>query len=357
MRILFLTDGPQVPSGRFRVEQFVPHLEARGISCTVRYAYGTAYNEVSRKPWGSAYKLVCRLRRAAHTVAAGDYDLVFLQRTAIPLTAVPELIRARLGGRFVFDFDDAIYLGPGGRESRWRAQTFRRAIDLCDQVIAGNQHLAHQAAVPEKTTVIPTVVDTEVYVPPPQRVPHDEVVIGWMGTASNFDSLRTVIPDVMRALERIPRGRFRIVSNARLPELEGNPRVEQVRWSPHEEVRQLQSFDIGLMPLQDTPLTWGKCGFKMIQYMAVGTPVVASAVGANPDIFAGSGAGHLPRPGEDWTEPLIRLALDPAARRQAGDSGRRHVVRSYSVNRVVEQLTEVFSRALAAPPKSRDAAA
>lgn len=342
MRVLFLTDGPQVPSSRFRVQQFIPHLTRRGLDCSIRYAYGASYNSIATRPWAPAYKVACRLRLGLHALASARYDVVFLQRLTIPVTAMPEILAHRFGARFVFDFDDAIYLGPGGAQSVFRANAFRSAIELGEHVIAGNRHLAEVAAVPHKTTIIPTVVDTDFYVPPRSRSATRKVVIGWMGTASNFPLLRSILPEVLAALNADRDIVFRVVSNARLLELEGRANVEQIGWSQGAELELLQSFDIGLMPLKDNALARGKCGFKMLQYMAVGAAAIVSAVGANIDIVGDSGAATLIPPGNDWTKTILALAHDKSRRRHMGTLARQHVVAQYSLGSAVPKLYDIL---------------
>jgi glycosyltransferase involved in cell wall biosynthesis len=344
VRVLFFTDGPESPGSRFRCLQFFPHLERRGIRCAARFAYDARYNDVFERPWANAYKLAGRLRRVGHLLFDGSADVLFLHKTALALTGLPERLRALRRTPLVFDFDDAIYLGPGGVEDRQRRRTFESVVAVADHLVAGNHHLARVAGRPDVTTVIPSVVDTDIYVPAPARRVTDELVVGWMGTASNFPSLRLALPSLVRAVETLPRARVRIVSNAELPEWAGHPRVEQWRWNEAGELRALQSFDVGLMPLDDTELTRGKCGFKMIQYMAVGVPVLSSAVGANIDIFEGSGAGALVRPGDDWGEKLLGLLASRERFRELGLAGRAHAVRHYSVASVIDRYVRIFEQ-------------
>ena len=344
MRMLFLTEGPEIPSSRYRVEQFVPHFEAAGIRCTVRFAYGTTYNRVNERPWAAVYKTATRLRRAAWTVLPGKWDLIFLQRSALPGTAAPERLRHAFGSaRIVFDVDDAIYLGPDFGPSPLRAAKFRDLARISDAVIAGNSHLAERVAAPKKTVVIPTAVDTEVYQPPPARDP-SRLVVGWMGTSSNFPSLREVLPALLRTIAPRPNAVLRIVSNGRLPELDSEQRVEQQAWSAETEVRQLQSFDVGLMPLLDTEATLGKCGFKMLQYMAVGAAPLASGVGANLDLVGRSQSALLLPPRGDWEAALGRLLDDAEQRAALQQRARAHVHAHYSVRTTVPRYLELFRR-------------
>ncbi len=349
LKILFLLEGVTIPASRFRVLQFLEHFEAAGVEATTWFGYGPEYNRMASTPYGAAYKLGARLRRVAGAPLAATHDVVFVQRPALPFTALPEAIVAGLNPRVLFDFDDNLKVNGAGEEVPSRTQTFERLIALSAHVIAGNGFLAGQAGAAAKTTIIPTVLDAQKYAPGPSRFEREEgPVIGWMGTAGNFPSVRTVLPALERTLEANPKAIARFVSNARLPELEGHPQVEQIAWRADEEVEQLRAFDVGLMPLEDTVLTRGKCGFKMIQYMSVGVPVVASAVGANVEIFEGSGAGELMAPGEDWGEALGRaVERTEGARREVGEAGRTRVLERYSVRGVLPKYLDLFD-ALAA---------
>jgi glycosyltransferase involved in cell wall biosynthesis len=349
LRVLFFTDGPLSPGSRFRCLQFFPWLEQRGISCEVQFAYDQRYNDVHDKPWAPLYKARGRLLRAGKLVFERGHDLLVLHKTTMALSGLPELVRGFRSTPTIFDFDDAIYLGAAGEPSAARERTFRQAVDSAHHVIAGNEHLAAQARAPWKTSVIPTVVDTSKYVPGAPRPEGHDFVVGWMGTASNFPYLREVMPSVLRALEQVPRARLRVVSNGLLPEYASHPLVEQWRWSEEKELMALQSFDVGLMPLPDTAQTRGKCGFKMLQYMACGVPVVASAVGANPGLFAGSGAGALVPAGGDWTAAVLELArASPETRRALGAAGRAHVDTHFSVASVVDRSVAIFERVVGA---------
>lgn len=346
-KVLFCVEGRTIPATRFRVEQYLPYFREAGLHFHVRYGYGDLYNRMARLPAPAAglYKAAGRFRKTAWLATAPAYDVVFMQRNALPGTAIPESIVSQAGVPIVFDFDDAVHLpaydGSGGRN----AQTFREMVRLSTELIAGNEYLASRAAAPEKTTVIPTAVDVHRFLPPAQRT-RDGVVIGWIGTRPNLVFVESIAPQLFDVLRSFPQARLRLVSNARSAIFEGHDRVEQIAWSEERELELLQSFDIGLMPLFDDEVARGKCGFKMLQYMAVSCPVVASDVGANGPLFEGSDGGTLVEPTDgDWASAISRLVADPELRARQGRSAREHVGRHLSAEKMAARYMEVFRRA------------
>lgn len=344
MRILFLTEGVTTPSSRFRVHQFIPHFEKLGVACTVRHGYDASYNRINQLPVAPIYKLACRIRRALHAVEAPRHDLVFLQRPALPVSTLPETILHALNPHILFDFDDHIAMTLSGQVEPRRAEVLEHACQIASHVIAGNDYLATLTHRPDATTVLPTVIDTDLYTPrrARARTPDAPRILGWMGTAGNFKYLDPLWPQFARALDANEGWTMRLVSNAHNP-LFDHPRVEQIAWSKEDEIELLRSFDVGIMPLEDTPAARGKCGFKLIQYMAVGVPVVASAVGVNEKLVEQGEAGLLVRDPEDWYETLMEMFarhdLDAM-----GQSGRAHIEEAYSIRGVLPRYMDLFAR-------------
>jgi glycosyltransferase involved in cell wall biosynthesis len=303
---------------------------------------------------GAAYKVAARGKRAAYGLWAGRFDAVFLQRLAFDGSSLPEAVLARVNPRMILDVDDAIFLNPGdGSESTRRSRAFRGAVGRAAHVIAGNRFLAGHAGAPEKTTIVPTVIDTRRYVPAPERTPGGPLVIGWMGTAGNFRYFDPLLPAIRQLLAERPDVVFRIVSNGSFRALESHPQVQQVRWSEAAELQELGGFDIGVMPLVDSAWTRGKNGFKLIQYMAVGAAAVASPVGVNAEIADGGRSALLASSPGEWHQALTRLCRDAALRRQLGESARRRIVEHYSIASVLGTYMDLFSRVGGGGPRNR----
>lgn len=342
MKVLFVTDGILTPASRFRCSQFFPYFENEGIRCDLRYAYGPLYNRAINSWLSTPYRTACRLRRAYHQLlVASDIDLVFLQRTAFPHSAFVEDLASTLDIPTIFDFDDSLFVNGKGEDSRARRDAFEKAVLLADHLIPGNAFLAREANYSQKSTIIPTVIDTDKYIPRKAPKATSKLVLGWMGTAGNFPFLESVVPAIKRILRRYPNTVMRIVSNSEFLPLSGVERVQQIPWSAETELAWLQSFDVGLMPLVDSPLTRGKCAFKMIQYMAVGIPVVVSPVGANSEVFESvDPIGFMPD--GDWEQSLSVLIEEKGLRVAMGESGRERATSHYSIHAVLPRYLKIF---------------
>jgi glycosyltransferase involved in cell wall biosynthesis len=123
---------------------------------------------------------------------------------------------------------------------------------------------------------------------------------------------------------------------------------EAMPWSEQTEVVELQKLDIGIMPLPDEPWERGKCGYKLIQYMALGLPVVASPVGANRQIVQDGVNGFLASMPLEWKAALAKLLENASQRRQMGATGRQCVEKIYSLHvqasRLIAMLEQIASK-------------
>jgi glycosyltransferase involved in cell wall biosynthesis len=141
-------------------------------------------------------------------------------------------------------------------------------------------------------------------------------------------------------------GRAELVLIGARPELGDAIGATTISWSRDREVADLQSLDVGMMPLPDDPWARGKCGFKIIQYMACAVPAVASPVGANRDIVVDGETGLLVEEPAEWRAALERLAANPELRRSVGQAGRARVEQRYSREAVAPRLASLLRRAV-----------
>ena len=333
----FLKYGDTAASTRQRLLQYLPALSAAGIDVDFRSLIGNDY--LARfAATGSARKLGVGMRyldRARSLRAARGADLIWIHYELFPyLPGAFETMLLPRGVPVVLDFDDAIFhMYDVHRSAAVRGLLGRKLQGLMRRAAAcacGNAYLQDYAArFCANSIILPTVVDTEQYRP---RVAAADgsgpPVIGWIGSPSTFAYLQPILP-LLSALVTEGQARVRFVGAAVDPS--SYPQFEFIPWSEESEIAAVQGFDIGVMPLPDDPWARGKCGYKLIQYMACGVPVVASPVGVNADIVTHGADGWLATDADEWAEALRRLLDDKAARARFGAAGRERIVRDYSL--------------------------
>lgn len=366
MNVLGLSSYPvEAAATRYRLTQFIGPLAERGITLTIRpfvdsQAFYLLYQR--RALLHTSLALIkALLRRLQDLLLLARVDAVLVQREAM-LFGPPllEWLAARVFKRpMVLDLDDATYVpytsptyGKLGKTLKWFSKT-DDLIRWADIVTCGNRAIAEYAeSKGAKTRIIPTVVDTDIFVPR-QRVPpltDDPLVLGWIGTHSTFPYLRAVFP-VLQDLAKTHRFKLRVIgagtSTVSIPGVE----VENLEWRLEREVEDFQSFDVGLYPIDPSMYAekWaaGKSGFKAIQYMAVGIPFVAAPVGAMAEIGE-AGITHFQATSNDeWFRTLELLLADAELRRTMGESGRRHAVEHYSLSEQADKLARALHDAAA----------
>jgi glycosyltransferase involved in cell wall biosynthesis len=328
VNILFLTSGRIAPSSRFRVLGYVPHLRRLGHRVTVRPSHPPQYESWRGLGWRASQRLRRALRYVDLTMARWRrFDVVYVERELFDDDSwdMEERFR-RVCGRLVLDVDDAVFLR--------HPEKFPRVAQMADVVIAGNPLLAQRvASVSRQVVIVPTVVDLERYQLKPPRQPGPRLTIGWTGTSGGFGYLR-LIAGALRELARQREFELRVIANRWDASLAGElsgVNVRFVRWRQAAEIGDLHAFDVGLMPLDDSEWARYKCAFKIVQYMAVGVPAVASPVGANREILRDGENGLLAETCEQWVAALARLLDDEELRRRLAAAGRQTVERDYSV--------------------------
>jgi glycosyltransferase involved in cell wall biosynthesis len=211
-------------------------------------------------------------------------------------------------------------------------------------VFAGNQYLADYAAQFNKNIVIvPTTIDTEIYVPKKKGTSPQTICIGWSGSFSTIQHFAIAIPALKRIKEKFgSKVVFRIIGDANYycKELE----TQGMAWIAETELEDLSEIDIGIMPLPDDQWSKGKCGLKGLQYMALGIPTLMSPVGVNTEIIQHGVNGYLPGSEDEWVDILSKLTENEDCRSRIGDAGRQTVIEKYSVEAWKEKYLEYFNR-------------
>ncbi|MBI1869915.1 MAG: glycosyltransferase family 4 protein [Chlamydiae bacterium] len=347
-KILFFTQGPfENASSRVRVYQFLPGLESYGYQCQVLPALPE--KEFHRYYLDSTFLGKCSffgkmgLERIKHLFQLGGYDIIFLQREIFPcLPPFFEKIISLKAKKVVFDFDDAIFFS---KRKPWLSgfQEFkiRRIMGWSDLVLAGNETLASFALDSHSNVhLLPSAVDTRRYVPLDKQVKSSELVIVWMGSPSTLHYLEEIRP-VLEELSRETPFQLRVIGAC--PSSDWGMGAKFIPWDWKTEVQYLQTSDVGIMPLKDGLWERGKCGYKLLQYMACGLPVVASPVGVNQEIVEEGVNGFLAKDEKEWKKKLILLLKDASLRKKLGEAGRKTVEERYSLEQVFSCLLNLLN--------------
>ncbi|MCL7462271.1 glycosyltransferase family 4 protein [Pseudomonas sp. NW5] len=354
MNVLLLSRYSRLgASSRLRTLQYLPELEASGIRVTVLNLFDdhylqTLYAHGTRSP---AQVLTSYMRRLLQLLGSYRYDLLWIECELFPgAPAWFERLLGRLGKPFVVDYDDAVFhrydLSGNPLVRRFMAGKIDVVMQAAAHVVAGNEYLAQRAraAGAARVSIIPTVVDHHRY-GPRQGDDHAALTIGWMGSPSTQKYVVS-IRDALATICQRHAARLLLVgaSPQIAAELHGID-VDVVPWREESEAQLIRQMDIGIMPLLDTPWEQGKCGYKLIQYMACAVPVVASPVGVNVDIVKGSGSGLLASSTAQWCEALHTLAASPAVRQRFGAAGWQAVQSRYSLQAQASILRQVLEQA------------
>ena len=352
MRVLFLTRYPVAgASSRYRVFQYIPALRSMGITCDVQsfmdddlYALSFSSGKGLRKAWTTAGAV---LRRIRAVLAAGQYDIVYMQRALLPFgpPVLERWLKAK-GARLVFDYDDALFINKPSRYnalSTW-LRSGERTYDifaLSDCVVAGNDYLRDVAARHARQAVTVEVAEDTDRIA--MRAPHRNagpLTIGWLGSTSTVKYLG-LIADVLRVIQRrYPHVELEVVGGAGF-DLDG-VNIRHTPWSLDGELEALRRFDIGIMPLPLEEWSKGKSGGKARTYMAAGIPAVCTRIGYNTELIRHGETGMLCEIAAEWQDALIALIEQPELRQCLADAARADVIRRFDLHGQAAKLATVF---------------
>jgi len=328
MKVFFLIQGCSVAASRYRVLQYLPYLESKGVEATV-----------------SLYPRTLR-ENLRFFKDLSQYDIVFLQRKRFNQPRLM-LLRKR-ARRIIYDFDDSVmYRNSKAKDpiSQSRRRRFIQMIKASDFVIAGNEFLKEEVLpFHSEVEVIPSPIDHERYPVKEYSLKRKKVTLGWIGDHGSIHYLEKMRPIFERIGQRYPEAELKIVCDVFFDCKQIS--VVKKPWSSKEEVADLQSFDIGVMPLMDDPWSWGKCGLKILQYQGVGVPVVCTPVGINRDLVEEGVNGFWATTPDEWEEKLSTLIEMPELREQMGREGRRRVLRDYTLQSCAPRLLSILDRVM-----------
>jgi glycosyltransferase involved in cell wall biosynthesis len=338
MKIVFFGNAPEkIAAIRYRIITFADRLSGEGHRCVICLPSSVALKDRLYEGRSKFSKLlylflvlVRRLGQIRHVLGA---DMVYFRGPVFDYgPPVIERIIRLLNPRMVFDIDDAIWEPAAHVTSPFLRFVdhgwVRKMCGMCAHAVVGNEYLAgYVRPLNPNITIIPTCIDMDKHRQKSYPAPGRTVILGWTGLKDNLGYME-IIAKVLRELAARHDLKLEVASGADY-HLEG-VRVENRRWTIEHEFDYLEDADIGLMPLKDTPRARGKCAFKALQYMGVGTPVVISPVGMNADVIEDGVTGFLADTPEEWRQKLEALITQPELRERMGRAAREMVLGRYS---------------------------
>jgi glycosyltransferase involved in cell wall biosynthesis len=334
-------------SSRLRFYQYINYLETRGIVVTTAPLLDDSYvaNLYAGRSTSPAKIAWYYGRSIAWLLKSGNYDLVWIEKEVFPfLPALAEKILCLLKKPYIVDYDDAVFHAYDMHHNRLIRLLLGSKIDNVLKnaalVTVGNDYLAERAAHAGAARIefLPTVIDLERYTPA-NRSACDLFTIGWIGSPATCKYLRILEP-VFRTFcaQNTVRLLFIGINDAGF---NGVP-AEFREWSEDTEANSIRECDVGIMPLVDEPWERGKCGYKLIQYMACGLPVIASPVGINRRIIDHGETGFLADDDSSWLSALTMLMNDYRKRITMGQAGRRKVEEQYCRQVTAPRLADLM---------------
>lgn len=345
MKILaFMKYGDRAATTRQRLLQFLPALRENGIEVEYLPLLGNAHmqrlSDGRTTPPGEI--LASYAARVRQLLTRRDFDVLWIHAELFPYwPGIFERLAFLSGKPVVYDCDDAIFHAyDSHRLPLVRTLLGKKLEPLLRRVagcICGNTYLkAYAENFNDNCIVIPTVVDAAAYLPAPERNKENTPpVIGWIGSPSTWAYVAPVLPVVQEIAQR-GGAKSRIVGAG--AQTIPAPHMDFIPWTQASEIAEVQKMDIGIMPLPDDPWARGKCGYKLIQYMACGLPVVASPVGVNTEIVHHGENGFLATTPAEWRGALLRLIEDSHLRQRMGAKGRVMVESRYSLQAQAPRL-------------------
>ncbi|MCJ8331219.1 MAG: glycosyltransferase family 4 protein [Lentisphaeria bacterium] len=305
MRVLFLYSNEKLASTRIRILNLIPYLSKKSIACTA-----IRYKEFEIKD-------------------AANYDMLVIQKKMVSMLDYWKLKKLKIP--IVFDFDDAIFSRDkeknGSYVSRSRQTKFNQTKKLADAFICGNKYLASFCPDGTNIVVAPSPVPHELAQKNYSRA-NQPIRIGWVGSASTLPMLERIDSE-LNDLQRSHPFELHIIADRNYAAKNSKLQIVNHRWEAETQEAIIAEFDIGIMPLQESPWTLGKCSYKLLQYMAASIPALGSNIGMNQEIIQHNKNGILVDDG-DWAKALSELIMDPNKRKMLGTAGRKTILENHT---------------------------
>lgn len=349
MKVLYLTKYSRLgASSRLRSFQYFPFLNNHGISVSVSPFFNETYlKELYSGKTSVLTVLSAYVKRFFILFTLFKYDKVVIEKELFPyFPAFFERFLTLMNVSYVVDYDDAIFhnydLSTNKMIRFFLQNKIGTVMKYAETVLAGNEYLATKATVSGAKNVVlfPTVIDISRYAMVAKE-PHGKIIIGWIGSPSTFKYVKPIFPVFEEIAKKYP---IEVHIVGAKEDVSVSFPIRFVPWSEETEVDSITRFDVGIMPLENSPWEKGKCAYKLIQYMACGIPVVASPVGMNTKVVHPGENGFLADDQNQWLKSLEEIISDSRKCHTFGVHGRQLIEKEYTVQSSAQKLIEILKR-------------
>ena len=350
--------GRKGASSRYRLYQYIPLLEQKGIEITVYPLINDRSYDVfmGNKQLNPTLKPFLRfflvssamVKRFFHILKAGSYDAVYIQKDVLPSLYFMTL--KMLNKNLIFDLDDAIYENHATVKPslfsldnlffKLRKNNLDRTLKSAKAITVTVPYLAEYVKTYNKNVhVITGPINCSVY-KPASKAFLNKTVIGWIGSPVTIKYVQDILPALAELQKKHPDIEIHIVGSK--PFESDDLNIRFFDWSEEKEIGLLSQFDIGIMPLTDDNWSKGKGGLKILQYFAMGIPVVCSPVGINEELVTDGTNGYHANASDEWIDKLGRLIENRSLRELFGEAGRKTVEEKFDLIKASENLVNLI---------------
>ncbi|MFN6943738.1 MAG: glycosyltransferase [Cytophagaceae bacterium] len=342
-KILIICPHPEnvAPGQRLKYEQYFSYFREKGIEIEVSPFMTMSFWNVVYKKGHYIQKFLWTvwgyLKRIYDAFRLRQYDGVYIFLWVTPFgPPIFEFIYSKiLGDNFIYDIDDLVFLGNTSKVNKFISPLkgtgkMKYLMKKAKHVIVCTPKLFEIAKdLNPNVTDISSTIDTDKYIPVNKYRNDHPLILGWSGSHSTSKYL-LLIEDVLYEISQLYNIKIKVIGDPNFRFKKINAIV--IPWKDETEVKDLQEIDIGLYPLPNDPWVYGKSGLKALQYMGLGIPTIATAIGANFRVIEQGKSGFLANNAQDWNFYLVQLIENVDLRRSIGTSARERVEKIFSVN-------------------------
>ena len=356
-RIVIVCPHPKdvAPGQRLKYEQYLSNWERNGFKVDIKPFMTDRFWKIVYKKGYFLEKIFWTmygyLRRINLLFTLRKYDLsyIFLWVTPFGTTFFERLYRS-ISKKVIYDIDDLVY----HKDHKSEANSFlailkgrKKPIYMMkrsNHVITCTPHLdSFVRTFNDQTTDISSTINTDNYIPVNNYSNNEILTIGWSGSHSTSKYVY-ILKKILLEVYKKHKFKLLVIGDSTF-DIEGLD-CEAIQWVEETEVRDLQRIDIGIYPLPDEEWVLGKSGLKALQYMALGIPTVASAIGANYRVIENGVSGTLVDNDQDWKSAIGKYLLNPELRKSHGMKARERVETLYSVKANESVYLEVINKVI-----------